>query len=55
MVPPLRVLQDSGIAIEEDSSHIKPLPPYAEDLWKLLLDFTGIIPLSQVWSAAFEL
>ncbi len=52
LVPSLKVLQESGIEIEEDLRHIQPLPPYAEDLRKLLLNFTQIIPRNTVWPAS---
>ena len=51
MVPGLRVLQDSGIEIEDDPDNIKPLPPYAKELRDLLLNFEGILPLDQVHNA----
>lgn len=48
MVPRLDVLKNSGIEIENDPMNIKPLPPYAEGLRDLLLDFDGIVPLNKV-------
>ena len=50
MAPPLSVLKAKGITIEEDPAQITPLPPYAEDLRQLLLNFEGIVPLIKVLS-----
>ena len=52
MVPPLHVLEQNGMRIETDHEKIKPLPPYAEELRELLLNFQGIIPLMQVCFAS---
>ena len=49
MVPSLPTLRNNGIEIEEDPRHITPLPPYAEDLRQLLLNFREIVPLNRVW------
>ena len=55
MTPSLSVLEDKGIEIEEDPTDIKSLPPYAEDLRQLLLNFKEIVPFSEVWSAFSKL
>ena len=48
MAPSLSTLRTNGIEIEEDPTRITPLPPYAEDLRRLLLNFEEIVPLSRV-------
>ena len=48
MAPTLKVLQESGIEIEQDPGNITALPPYAKDLRDMLLNFEKIIPLQKV-------
>ena len=48
MVPSLSTLEEKGIEIEEDPSDITELPPYANDLRELLLNFKEIVPINRV-------
>ena len=52
MAPTSKAPHASGIEIEEDSSHITPLPPYAKELRDMLLNFEGVVHLNKVWSAS---
>ena len=48
MVPSLSTLKNKGIKIEEHPSDITQLPPYVNDLRKLLLNFKEIVPINRV-------
>ncbi len=54
MAPTLKVLQKSGIHVEEDPRNITPLPPYAKKLRDMLLNFEGVVPFNKVWSASLQ-
>ena len=48
MAPTLSTLKDNGIVIEDDPKYMTRLPPCAEELRQLLLNFRSILPLSRV-------
>lgn len=55
MVPPLKVLQENGVVIEEDPSGITPLPPSAKALCDLLLNFNDAVPREAVMSCHLDM
>lgn len=49
-MPPLRVLQENGVVIENDPRRITPLPASARELRDLLLNFNDAVPREAVMS-----
>lgn len=54
MAPTLKVLQETGIEIEEDPGKVTLLPPYAKKFRDMLLNFERVVPFNKVWSASLQ-